>query len=320
MPTRSDTLHLACAADGRYLPHCAAMLASVFALHDSANVHVHFMHSPTMSAVPLKQLSDWITAQGAHPDFIAIPDAAIADLPRMERIPQIMWYRVLLPDLLPQLDRVLYLDADILAISSLKNLWDTLLHQQWVAAVDNVLEPHLRERPHQLGLAHENDYFNSGVLLFNLAQMRADGCTARILALARNPESHFLWPDQDALNVALSSKRARLHPRWNCQNTLFFYEHGQHTFGQQTVEEAIKNPGLVHFEGPEFTKPWHYLCTHPYQHHYWRCRTQTPWPDKKLDGFSLAHAVIRALPRASWPLAFRILMKLRRLTACPPTS
>lgn len=308
-------LHIACAADGKYLPHCAAMLASVFRLRSPQSVCVHFMHSPAMLASDRDTLHDWLKAQGAQVDFIAIPDAAVQDLPRMDRIPQIMWYRVLLPDLLPQLDRIVYLDADILAVTDPTPLWQTSLDHHWLAAVDNVLAPEVRHRPLQLGLADERDYFNSGVLLFNLAQMRIDGCTQKILALARDAQSAFLWPDQDALNVALGANRVRLHPRWNCQNTLFFYDHGDHTFGAPVVREATKHPGLVHFEGPEFTKPWHYLCTHPYRHLYWSCRAQTPWPSKHLDQATLVNRLIRPLPRALWPLAFRVVNKLRRLMA-----
>lgn len=309
------TLHIACAADGKYLPHCAAMLESLFRQRSPSTICVHFMHAPGMSVGDREMLRSWISRRGAHTNFIEIPDDAVGDLPRMDRIPQIMWYRVLLPDLLPHLDRILYLDADIIAAADPTPLWQTPLDGYWVAAVDNVLEPHFRSRPQSLGLSAENDYFNSGVLLFNLKQMRADGCTARILSLARDPRSSFLWPDQDALNVVLHHARVRLHPRWNCQNTLFFYEHGTHTFGADQVREATAQPGLVHFEGPEFTKPWHYLCTHPHQRLYWECRAQTPWPQKHLDGGTLENHLIRPLPRRLWPFAFRVTHKLRRMLA-----
>jgi len=309
----ADMLHIACAADGKYLPHCAAMLASIFACDTPEKVTVHFMHSPGMEPASRDQLFNWIESQGAHANFIAIPDEAVADLPRIPSIPQIMWYRVLLPRLLPQLDRILYLDADIAAMSSLRPLWETPLEGQWLAAVDNVMEPHVRQHPLELGLASENDYFNSGVLLFNLQQMRADDCTARILEFARNPGRKLSWPDQDALNIVLATRRVHLHPRWNCQNTLFFCNHGEHTFGRQAMQEALREPALVHFEGYHLTKPWHYMCTHPHRDLYWKYRRKTPWPEKNPDGRTLANLFIRPLPMAWWPRAFRIKNRLRKL-------
>jgi len=271
------------------------------------------MHSPGMDRTSRDQLFNWIQSQGAEANFIAIPDEVVTDLPRIDCIPQIMWYRVMLPDLLPHLDRILYLDADIIAVSSLKPLWATSLEGQWLAAVDNVMEPHVRQHPLQLGLPSENDYFNSGVLLFNLKQMRADDCTARILAVARDPERKLFWPDQDALNLVLASRRVRLHPRWNCQNTLFYYTHGEHTFGKQLMQEAVRDPGLLHFEGYHLTKPWNFMCTHRHKDLYWKFRKQTPWPEKELEGFSLANAFIRPLPVTWWPLAFRIKNRLWKL-------
>ena len=316
MPANNaDQLHIACAADGKYLPHCAATLASVFACDAPEKIIVHFMHSPNMDRVSRDQLFDWIKAQGATLNPLVIPDEAVSDLPRIPSIPQIMWYRVLLPRLLPELDRILYMDADIIAMSSLRPLWETSLEGQWLAAVDNVMEPHVRKHPVELGLASENDYFNSGVLLFNLKQMRADDCTAGILEFARNPGRKLSWPDQDALNIVLASRRVHLHPRWNCQNTLFFCNHGEHTFGKQLMQEALREPGLLHFEGYHLTKPWHYMCTHPHRDLYWKYRKKTPWPEKNPDGFTLANAVIRPLPTAWWPLAFRIKNRLRKLLA-----
>src|SRR3569833_2197806 len=133
----ADKIHIACAADGKYLPHCAAMLASIFAVDSPESVVVHFMHSPGMDDESRDRLRNWIQAQGAQADFIAIPDDAVNDLPRIDCIPQIMWYRVMLPRLLPQLDRILYLDADIIAMTSLRPLWETPMEGQWLAAVDN---------------------------------------------------------------------------------------------------------------------------------------------------------------------------------------
>lgn len=311
----ADSLHIACAADGKYLPHCATTLASVFAWNPPEKITVHFMHSPGMDASARDVLSNWISAQGAKANFIAIPDDAVSDLPRIPSIPQIMWYRVLLPQLLPQLDRILYLDSDIIAMSSLRPLWETSLEGQWLAAVDNVMEPYVRNHPVELGLASENDYFNSGVLLFNLQQMRVDGCTARILEFARNPGRKLSWPDQDALNIVLAKRRVHLHPRWNCQNTLFFCNHGEHTFGKQLMQEALREPGLLHFEGYHLTKPWHYMCTHPHGGLYWKYRKNTPWPKKNPDDATLANRLIRPLPLAWWPLAFRIKNRLRKMIA-----
>ncbi len=62
------------------------------------------------------------------------------------------WYRIFLPDLLPEVDRILFLDADLLALDSLAPLWETDLSEHYLAAVTNVFQADHLFRPAQLGL------------------------------------------------------------------------------------------------------------------------------------------------------------------------
>jgi lipopolysaccharide biosynthesis glycosyltransferase len=217
-----------------------------------------------------------------------------------------MWYRIFLPGLLPQVDRVLYLDSDTLVVDSLHPLWDQAL-DAYVAAVPNVFEPQYADRPRQLGLPAEQTYFNSGVLLFNLTQMRAANCTEQIVSYARHES--LLWPDQDALNVVLGSRRVDLHPRWNCMNSLFLFPQARDVFGADAVREACANPAIVHFEGPELAKPWHYLSKHPFRADYRRHRAATPWPHFDVEGRTRTNKLLRPLPTRS---AIVVLTRLAR--------
>jgi lipopolysaccharide biosynthesis glycosyltransferase len=205
-----------------------------------------------------------------------------------------MWYRVFLPDLLPAVDRVLYLDADTLVVDALAPLWETPLDGAYVGAVTNVLEPQYAGHPAELGLPPGRRYFNSGVLLFNLAAMRAGDCTAEILRIARG--ERLLWPDQDALNVVLGGSRVELHPRWNVMNSLLLFPQARDVFGAGVLADACRDPGIVHFEGPGLAKPWHYLSKHPARDAYHAHRAQTPWPDVAIEGRTWANRLLRPLP------------------------
>src|SRR5437879_3158835 len=78
------------------------------------------------------------------------------------------WYRIFLPELLPELDRVLYLDADVIVVDSLIPLWNVDLSEDYLAAVTNVFQAAHVHRPVELGLAGPRAYFNSGVMVLNL--------------------------------------------------------------------------------------------------------------------------------------------------------
>ena len=73
-----------------------------------------------------------------------------------------MWLRIFLPELMPDADKVLYLDADTLAVDSLAPLWDTDLSGHALGAVTNVFQHNHVQRPAELGLSGPEVYFNSG--------------------------------------------------------------------------------------------------------------------------------------------------------------
>lgn len=278
-------MHVAFAADERYLPHCATALRSLAVANPGVVIEVHFLHAPEFdrrSLRLLESMSDGELVITPH----AIDPSAVAGLPAWGRIPTTMWYRILLPDLLPDIERVLYLDADVLVLDSLAGLWSRDLEGCYVAAVTNVPEQHMLGHAATLGLPGPERYFNSGVLLLNLALMRRDGCAAALRDCALGNLDRLLWPDQDALNLVLGERRSALHPRWNLMNSIRIFPWSADLLGRAAVGEAIQRPAIVHFEGPAENKPWHVLCNHPHRAVYREHRRQTPWPDFQREGLN----------------------------------
>jgi lipopolysaccharide biosynthesis glycosyltransferase len=279
-------IHVACAAEGAYVPHSAAMLHSVLAQTDE--VQVHYLHGPGFhDAAALRALVATIA-------FHVVPAEAVAGFPSQHRFTPAMWYRLFLPELLPDVDRVLYLDADTLAMGPLAELWGTDLEGHWVAAVTNVFEPWSVGRPKELGLAGPEAYFNSGVLLFNLAEMRRDDRGEALRELVRARGDELLWPDQDALNLVLGERRLALHPRWNCMNSVLAFDAAREVFGAEAAAEAREHPGIRHFEGPDANKPWHLLCEAPGREAYFEHRRATPWPRVRREGVTPLNLLRRA--------------------------
>jgi lipopolysaccharide biosynthesis glycosyltransferase len=264
------TLHVACAADDAYAPHVAATIHSVCAHSGGLDVHVQFLADERLGAEARRSLSEMAGRLGARLDFLEAPPE-IASLPSDERFTSAIWHRIFLPDLVPQVDRVLYLDADVIACRDLAPLWNMDLGDNWLGAVTNVFQPNHRARPRELGLAGTEAYFNSGVLLMNLEAMRRDGKTQELLDLVAARGGEFEWPDQDALNIALGSRRVRLDPRWNATNALW-KDWAKQQVGPRRRWLAKLRPALRHFEGPGANKPWHPDCAEPHRELYWKHR------------------------------------------------
>lgn len=244
----------------------AATLHSVCVNSGGLDVHVHFLADERLGAERRALLRELVEALGARIEFLDAPPAIHA-LPSDERFTSAIWHRIFLPDLLPGLDRVLYLDADVIACGNLTPLWETDLDGYWLGAVTNVFQPNHIWRPKELGLPNREVYFNSGVLLMNLAEMRRDRKTEELLELVAARGAEFEWPDQDALNIALGQRRLRLHPRWNATNALR-HEWSKGTFPRLARARARVRPGLRHFEGPGANKPWDPDCVEPQRARY----------------------------------------------------
>ncbi len=289
-------MHIACASDEGYLPHCATMLLSLLEHNCSKEVTVHFMHGPLMSSQLLDKLISMIRGCGASINCLEIDDDAVAGLQTRAGVAGVMWYRVFLPELLPKHDRIVYLDVDLLVMDSLQEIWEMELGNAYAAAVPNVFEPERANHAINLGMKRQSDYFNSGLLVLNLAALRRYQLSKKILAIARESGDELEWQDQDPLNIAFDGNWKRLHPRWNCQNSLYFYDYADAQFGKKVVRESIDHPAIVHFEGPAYKKPWHRLCKHPHQSTYLYYRQKTPWSDVVLMGDTLKNRLLRILP------------------------
>jgi lipopolysaccharide biosynthesis glycosyltransferase len=291
------TLQVACAAEGaEYVAHSAAMLHSLLVRHREEGVAIHYMHGPDVTEAQEEMLAAMVEREGGAISFLRIPDDEIDGLPTVGFTRKATWYRIFLPVLRPGLERIIYLDADLVVRDSLVPLWTTELGEHWIGAVTNVLQHNDFHRPGELGLAGPEVYFNAGVLLMNLEQMRRDDRTEALRDYGVRNAERLLWRDQDALNVVLGERRLPLHPRWNCMNS-FRWEHAADVFGADALAEARRNPAIRHFEGPSINKPWHYLCERELRDEYLEHRRQTPWPRVKREGVT-ARNVLKRLGRS----------------------
>ena len=274
------SLDIACAAEGsEYVAHSAAMLHSVLAANRGDRVRIHYMHGPDIDRRTRRSLAGMVKREGGEISFLRVSDRRVRGVPTAGFTGKATWYRVFLPELRPKLDRILYLDSDLVVLDSLAPLWDLDLTGHWVAAVTNVFQDDHLDRPAALGLTGPERYFNAGVLLMNLAEMREDGCTEALMSYAVEQAERLSWRDQDALNVVLGSRRLDLHPRWNCMNSVMRFPRAVEVFGATAVAEAREDPAIRHFEGPSVNKPWHPDCEQEGRELYFEHRRHTPWPD-----------------------------------------
>ena len=161
--------------------------------------------------------------------------------------------RLLLPELLPELDKILYLDCDIIVRQDLARLWEEInLGDNYLGAVYEAAIEGQAERFRALG-CDPAKYFNSGVLLMNLKQMRAENVSEKLLEACRVPYLEF--PDQDALNQICQGRVMPLSPLYNSIRTFFIPKY-KPDFVRQYGEglwDKVQREATIHYTGG---KPW----------------------------------------------------------------
>lgn len=181
-----------------------------------------------------------------------------------EHWPKATWARIFLADVLPDVDKALYLDIDTLVCTDLTPLFSIDMKD---AALGVVLE--YESHPgskfnDRLDIPQSClGYFNAGVLLMNLAAFRRDGLISKVMGFAEKYKSVLTCLDQDALNGALCDRLIQLHPRWNWHDGLTRRiiksnpnDRLWHGNSPKTSVEAALWPGILHYQGTH--KPWFY--------------------------------------------------------------
>lgn len=273
----SDPVEIACAARRDYLPHAATMIASALA-NAGKPVRVHLLAGNDLQREDRRRLKEMVTRSGGELELLEVDRRELHGLKTTGVFPLSHWYRVLLPTLLP-VPRVLYLDCDTLVLDSLTPLWRCQLGGAALGAVSNVFPDPAGETAllRALGVP-PGQYFNSGVMLLDLDQLRADDVAAEVLAYARRSAEKLFLPEQDAMNAILWRRRLPLAPRWNAMIGLSRLPRAEQAFESKQLEDARSRPAIRHFEGSGKNKPWHPAAPAAARRLYLNYRERTPWP------------------------------------------
>lgn len=159
----------------------------------------------------------------------------------------VLW-RLLLPKLV-NVDKIIFLDCDLVVNSSLSELWDIDLGENYVAAVE---DPNSVKYSKRYKLKNPHEFFNAGVLVINCKKWLEEDIPDRSVKIAMDNVGNELCCDQTILNILFEGQVKFLDLRWNVQYSPFNVWPGYKNLKKYKM--AIKNPAIIHFTG-DF-KPW----------------------------------------------------------------
>lgn len=192
------------------------------------------------------------------------------------------FYRLLMAGLLPKdIDKVIYLDGDIIVRKSLETLWSINIEDVALGAVQDAQEGRISmfNRLHYSSLL---GYFNAGVLYVNLKYWRSHRLEDQFLEFVNKYPERIVLNDQDILNYVCRNCKRDIPLKYNVQSDFLlkfdklYFDIWKH---YDELLEARCNPVILHYSG---CRPWEKDTNHPYKDEFYAYLNETSWKGSPL--------------------------------------
>lgn len=297
----NDKINIVFASDDNYAQHIAVVIASIMA--KTKEEVCFFVINDSISSEKIAKLKNTAVKLNTTVEFIAVQEAQFKNVYLSGHVSKAAYFRLALADIMPDdIEKVIYLDVDLLVYDDVKNLWQNDIKKYALAAVPDfgIMASNrlCRQKKEVIGLPKGKEYFNSGVLLINLKKWRQENYTKQILDIIH--KNQFPHHDQDALNKLFMNNWLTLDLRWNIIPPVYnlFPKVLFNKFFRKQALEAKRNPAIVHYAGRY--KPWEFTLYKGFNDIYYKYLKKTdfadermPQPSKNMKGKSITRQLIR---------------------------
>jgi len=285
--------HVAFNIDRKYVRFCAVTMVSLLENNRGEAFTLHVLGRGLVAADE-RALREAARPYGAAVAFYNVGAERLDGFvikATHDRISLATYLRCFLADFLPRdVDRVLYLDCDVLVLSSVRALWDTPMDDAVaVVAVEDVGAGDAA-RYARMCYPAAASYFNAGVMLVNLDYWRRHAVAEAAVRLFREHPERIVFNDQDILNCLFHDRKRLTDVRWNVQDG--FYRARRPS---PPPREVLLRPAILHFTN---RKPWDYDNQHPLRHLFFRYQELTVWRglDPRGNSWDRVRRFLRLLP------------------------
>ncbi len=269
--------------DGNFARHACVVVASLLKSKGDEGIHYEVICVCTKDAIWVKDLLNKIISEEdseSQLTFITVNNAYDKAY-EIRGITTATYMRFMLPSLLPNVDKVIYMDVDFIVNGSLQELWSIDMKNSYFAGAKadvNIASEwkwvKSRNRYWNLLENWKGKYINAGILVMNLDMIRKDNLVEIWDELAKEK---FYYQDQDIINITCQGYKLKYNAssggvefcssikwlplKYNAMTFLDsiklqkFIEEGIYT--REEVREAIEEPVGIHYAGE---KPWNNLC------------------------------------------------------------
>ena len=266
--------HILVTLDRNYLKVLSVMLYSL-SQSDPEGVYTVYVVNNTLTEEDFASLSALLPRTELV--NVRVPEDLLQNAPVSDRYPTEMYYRLFAARYLPQqLERILYLDPDLVVLHSLRSLYQIDFDSKLFAAASHIESRTFRElNRRRLHLSEHAKYLNSGVMMLNLALLRKES-PQTIIDYIQSHKATLLLPDQDVLNALYADRTIPLDPMVYNLGEKYLRLKNLHLPPAEklTLDWVRSNTAIVHYYGRN--KPWkeHYRGSLGIFYHEWEQQLQ----------------------------------------------
>ena len=244
------------------MPLCVAVTSMTYNKKKDTVYEIYVLHSGLSEQSKEKLLE--LESEGCRIQILNVDSLTEQIQKRYEeqnvssRVSQETIYRFLVPQLFEDREKILYLDCDVLVQSDLEQLYSTNLGSAYAGVVSDIDAEH---KIRDLG-KEAVGYFNAGMLLMNLAQIRKDAIPERMLKeFLEGPQYPLV--DQDILNIVLNENVVYLPKKYNFLPDIIIYGEKERIIKNYgimknvSIERYLDDIVILHYAGVK--KPWLYI-------------------------------------------------------------
>lgn len=256
-------INVCLACDNNYAKYAGVVVASVLAnSKDDESLNFYILdggisESKKTEILSLKSIKD------CKIEFVQIEESMFEDYKKVathKYISIATYYRLRLATLLPEVERIIYFDCDMVVNSSLNNLFNVELGENIIAGVRDINKRMLQQNP---------SYINAGMVLFDLNKIREENIEQKFYDYTNENFETIKMGDQTIINEVLKGRIKIVEDEWNVQSSNF-----------TNRSSYTKHPYIIHYVAKR--KPWHFGSFSVHRPLYFKYLQMTPW---KLNGF-----------------------------------
>ncbi|MFR3240644.1 MAG: glycosyltransferase family 8 protein [Megamonas funiformis] len=255
--------------DNNYARCCATSITSFCLNNPTKNFNFHIM-AKDLSTTNKKQFEQLAQLYSINIYIYEINIDTLAKLPTQTHLPIATYFRFILPLILDNVDKLFYIDADIICLQNADDFFNINLNDNIIGAVPDL--PWMNAKRNKALNLRNHIYFNAGMLIINIAKWNNFNTFAKVLQAIQNEPQKFRYLDQDALNLILTNHIQYLDTKFNCIDI-------------NSTEQ--KNIILLHFAA--HPKPWNIafsiskICNEFNKNLYQYYENKTPWKNLPLE-------------------------------------